>query len=365
MLAYLRFIRFPGVFTAFADALAGFFIAHGAVSGALPDGNLVTVLVAVGCFYLGGMAWNDLFDVEEDALRRPERPLPAGEVKMTGGYLLATTLIGAALMLTMTVSAVTFSLGAGLTLLIFAYNGGLKEIEFIGPLAMGGCRSLSMALGMSVAPERDWTDPLLWLAPTLLGIYIAAVTLLATEENDVPAVSAAAPVIADASANRPTEFDEPVLTAPQNNPQYAVQLNNLYREQNLRILTTQNSITAPSEPLPPPTATLKFVTRTALLTLIAAAVAIVFLAPQTWAAGIYVALWGLLMLKPCRHVWHQPEPPVIRGAVGMALSGICLIDAALMAGFCPGFFTQQPLMLASLIIAAAALPVRLARRFIV
>src|SRR2546428_12895654 len=74
----LALVRPPNVFTAVADSAAGLLLARrgGPVAG---DPGL-WCLAASACLYLGGIALNDYFDREVDAIERPERPIPSGAV---------------------------------------------------------------------------------------------------------------------------------------------------------------------------------------------------------------------------------------------------------------------------------------------
>ena len=79
--SYLRLMRLPNVTTAWADIVAGYLIVQMAFSGgdwtAFPF-----LLLASSCLYLSGMVFNDIADREEDALERPDRPIPSGAVRL-------------------------------------------------------------------------------------------------------------------------------------------------------------------------------------------------------------------------------------------------------------------------------------------
>src|SRR5437764_14640874 len=74
----LALVRPPNVFTAVADSLAGLVLARRA-GPVLGDPGLWCI-AASACLYLGGIALNDYFDREVDAVERPERPIPSGTV---------------------------------------------------------------------------------------------------------------------------------------------------------------------------------------------------------------------------------------------------------------------------------------------
>ncbi|MBF0375745.1 MAG: UbiA family prenyltransferase, partial [Alphaproteobacteria bacterium] len=72
----LRLGRVSNLPTVWTNVLAG-----ATLAGGLPDGaGLFALLVAATLLYVGGMFLNDAFDRHVDALTRPERPIPSGEV---------------------------------------------------------------------------------------------------------------------------------------------------------------------------------------------------------------------------------------------------------------------------------------------
>jgi 4-hydroxybenzoate polyprenyltransferase len=170
--ALLRLCRIPNVFTAFANVVAGVLLAR---AGFLSR-DLLLVL-ASGCLYLAGMVLNDFFDRHIDAVERPERPIPAGEVRASTAAGLGFGLLGVGIALAASrTEAVAVALLLALTIL--AYDVGLKATAF-GPFAMGACRALNLLLGMSVA---SWKTPWLALAPLSLGLLTFAITVLSRDE---------------------------------------------------------------------------------------------------------------------------------------------------------------------------------------
>ena len=67
---------------------------------------------------------------------------------------------------------------------ILLYDGGVKPTR-LGPVVMGGCRGLNMALGLVDRPGAD--APLAAVAiagPVFLALYVAGLTHLARDEVD-------------------------------------------------------------------------------------------------------------------------------------------------------------------------------------
>jgi 4-hydroxybenzoate polyprenyltransferase len=200
LLPYLRLMRLPNVFTAFSNITMGFLFTH-TVDGLPNDWPvLVLLLLSSGCLYLAGMVLNDLFDVEIDRQERPFRPLPSGQVSLPFAQQLGVGLLLLGVLCGVMAGFVPVNPQAprplsgiivvALASVILLYNGGLKK-NWLGPLAMGGCRFLNVLLGMSVpaipplhavhfgfAPEH-------WLVAGGVGVYVLGITCFARGEAGV------------------------------------------------------------------------------------------------------------------------------------------------------------------------------------
>lgn len=191
VLAWLRLLRLPNVFTAIADVSMGFLVADGGGSRAVVWGVLVLTSAAI---YLAGMVLNDVLDVEVDRKERPERPLPSGQIRLATAKMVGSGLLVLGLVLGWTLQ---FAWGSaaprlfqpgwvvtGLVLCVLAYDAALKN-TLLGPLAMGGCRLLNVLLGISVTQ-----DPTLFLDASPLtiagaiGLYVVGVTWFARHEAE-------------------------------------------------------------------------------------------------------------------------------------------------------------------------------------
>jgi len=149
--AYIRLLRLPGILTAFADVVAGSLV------GTIPSGTYPSLwavgwlVVASGCIYAAGMVLNDAFDLEEDALDRPERPLPSGAVKLKGAVFLASALLAIGLTAAAASGkAVAFYIALAIALLVVLYDGYAKRLRHVGPPVMASLRSLNLRMGASV-----------------------------------------------------------------------------------------------------------------------------------------------------------------------------------------------------------------------
>lgn len=181
MLPYLRLMRLPTVFTALSNILCGYFLTHSIsvreVFGEVPLGLL---LLASAGLYLGGMVLNDVCDAGLDALERPERPIPSGQVSRTAAVALTVLLMSGGLMAAAQVSRQSLQIGMLLTIMIAAYNLILKH-SLLGSPGMGICRFLNLMLGASAANGSVWGNPQLGIAAGLF-VYICGVTWFARHE---------------------------------------------------------------------------------------------------------------------------------------------------------------------------------------
>ncbi len=176
--AWLRLIRVAALPTALADVWLG-----AAVVGQFNSLNLVWLSAISLALYTAGMILNDVCDVKIDRVENPTRPLPSGQISLTDARILGTVLLFGGV-------AGAFALGQGtagaaviLALLIISYNFLLKSTP-LGPVNMGLCRALNVALGMSII-----TDGLVLSQHMLpIFVYIIALTYLSRWEAGRPAI---------------------------------------------------------------------------------------------------------------------------------------------------------------------------------
>ena len=154
--AYLDLVRIPNVITAAADILAGFFY----VDGSADDWRTCVLLIGASCsLYAGGVALNDVCDVEHDMRERAGRPIPSGRISRREAAVLSTLLLVVGFLLACASSWWAAAVGGALLVAIVLYNGVLKRTA-VAPTAMGVCRALNLILGMSVAPRvRGRSEP--------------------------------------------------------------------------------------------------------------------------------------------------------------------------------------------------------------
>lgn len=177
--AVLRLLRPPNVFTAFADSMAGLLVVRAA--GVHVSDGCLALVAASGCLYLAGIALNDVFDRDIDAVERPQRPIPSGDVSVGFAAGLGTGLLIAGIGLAFSAGTAGGVVATMLALAIVSYDLSLKH-TVAGPFCMGSCRLLNFTLGLSPLLAAGYVPWHAWFGPALLGGYIVALTYIARDE---------------------------------------------------------------------------------------------------------------------------------------------------------------------------------------
>ncbi|WP_331749242.1 MULTISPECIES: SCO3242 family prenyltransferase [unclassified Streptomyces] len=172
---YAELVRAPAAITVPGDVLAG------ALAAGRPGIRRTTGLAASSvALYWAGMALNDWADRAEDAMERPERPIPSGRLTPRAALATAVGLTGAGLGLAAlaggrrTLLRRTLPLAAA----VWAYDLGLKSTP-LGPAAMAAARALDVLHG--TGPGRAAAA---LPAATAVAAHTFAVTRLSRHEVD-------------------------------------------------------------------------------------------------------------------------------------------------------------------------------------
>lgn len=180
LLPLLRLVRAGALFSPAADVIAGACVLSAAGWDAQAHA-MDTGLSALASLllYAAGMALNDVADVAEDRLQRPERPIPRGEVGRGTAAALGLGLLATALLL-----SPVRGHHALLAALVLAYDFALKKNALAGALGMALLRSLNLLTAAALAQE--WPAPLK-AAAAAYAVYVMAVTILGQlEEHRAP-----------------------------------------------------------------------------------------------------------------------------------------------------------------------------------
>ncbi len=206
MIPYLKLMRISALPTLWANILTALCLGMFSVCGSpFPPGSgswqVVCVLAASTCFYLAGMVLNDFFDAKIDAVERPERVIPSGDIpRWAAGVLgLAFLIFGwicVAACGRPNGNPLLYQAALVLTFCIVAYDACLKQVSFLGPIVMGTCRFSNVFFVLVFTEDvGSWSQlcPIEFgqlrgslLYPWLVGIYVTALTILSRYETGSP-----------------------------------------------------------------------------------------------------------------------------------------------------------------------------------
>ncbi|WP_431121024.1 UbiA-like protein EboC [Flagellimonas flava] len=180
---YIQLIRPANIVTAIADIIAGVAIA-GVFTLDIWNRDVILdlflLILSTSCLYGGGIVFNDVFDIEEDKIHRPERVIPSGKVSLKQAKRFGTLLFLVGILASFGVSILSGGLATGITLLALLYDKYSKHHLVMGPLNMGACRGANLLLGMSIV--QPIPSQFLWIG-LLPIIFVAAITLTAQKEG--------------------------------------------------------------------------------------------------------------------------------------------------------------------------------------
>ena len=177
--AYLRLVRLPNLFTAAADSLAGWLLAGGSLAEPTRYGPIMLASIAI---YAGGIALNDVCDVELDRVERPERPLPSGTIGVTSARRLALLLLASGPLLAWLGGGMpSFCVGIALAFAVLLYDLALRRT--LGrATSMGTCRALNFLMGMAFAwPSLGQPHVIALVA---YGLFVAGLTWISRAETE-------------------------------------------------------------------------------------------------------------------------------------------------------------------------------------
>ncbi|MEU5772560.1 SCO3242 family prenyltransferase [Streptomyces venezuelae] len=178
--AWAELLRLPALFTVPGDALAG-----AAATGLRPNHRTLLAIGSSLCLYEAGMALNDWADRAEDAVERPERPLPSGRIAPPAALTAATALTAAGLALASRAGRPSLAVAGALAGTVWAYDLALKHTP-AGPAAMATARGLDLLLGATATagPDHDPRSRATAAAPSAaaLAAHTLAVTVVSRRE---------------------------------------------------------------------------------------------------------------------------------------------------------------------------------------
>ena len=190
LMAWLQIVRLPNLLTVPGDPLAGFLLAVAAAGAfsAAPWTKVCVAIVISLLLYMCGLIDNDLSDLAEDRRERPGRPLPSGRIKVRAARAACVMSGGAGLCLSTVNGLPSVAVATALLTAIFVYNHAAKRSRIVGPFVMGSCRAMSLMIGAAAAGWSGALSTVVLAAAALLGLYVAAVTLIAAGETRAAAL---------------------------------------------------------------------------------------------------------------------------------------------------------------------------------
>lgn len=179
----LQLIRPANIVTAISDILAGIAIA-GFLFPEMWNQQLVIqillLIIATMGLYGGGIVFNDIFDIKEDRLSRPERVIPSGRISLKKAKILGISLFTVGILSASLVSEFSGLIAATIAMLSLLYDKYSKHNKFLGPINMGLCRGVNLILGMSI---NTYLQPEYFIIGLIPVIFVAAITLTAQKET--------------------------------------------------------------------------------------------------------------------------------------------------------------------------------------
>ncbi|GJO44128.1 transferase [Mycobacterium marinum] len=139
-------------------------------------GRRLALPLASALLYWSGMVLNDWADRKRDAVERPERPIPSGDVSPAAALSAATILAAAGVAAAAAAGGRPGLAAAGrITLCVVAYDVAAKDTA-AGPLVMSGCRFFDVMLGAAPHYRRAL------IPASVIGLHTTAITVLSRSE---------------------------------------------------------------------------------------------------------------------------------------------------------------------------------------
>jgi 4-hydroxybenzoate polyprenyltransferase len=178
---FLRLGRVSNLPTVWTNVAAGMALAG---ARALAAVLLALLALAASLLYVGGMYLNDAFDARWDAVHRPERPIPAGDVGAATVFVAGFAMLGAGVLV---VAVATGGDGRpliaalALAVLIVLYDVSHKGNP-LAPVIMALCRvTVYMLAALALTPEP--LPGVFYLGAGALLLYLVFLSTLARKET--------------------------------------------------------------------------------------------------------------------------------------------------------------------------------------
>ena len=182
MRSYLELCRASNLPTVWTNTLAAVLLARrGEPFSAGALGAALAVGAALSLFYLGGMALNDVLDVEEDRRKKPQRPIPSGRISGAGAAVFASSLFGAGMALLLSLCGALATLSGLLLIGVIYLYDRLHSRSAATVLLMAACRAL-VFITASLAVSGKVNQLVIYAAAAQF-LYIVGLTAVARWEK--------------------------------------------------------------------------------------------------------------------------------------------------------------------------------------
>jgi 4-hydroxybenzoate polyprenyltransferase len=161
--------------TVWTNVLAGTLLA----GGSWQEWRFASVLIAMSLFYVGGMYLNDYFDRAIDAVERPSRPIPSGQISASAVAAIGFVLLAAGIAIMAAMGTASALAGASLATAIVAYDA-IHKVNPVAPVVMGLCRAL-VYIGAAAAAAGTVSGAIALAGFAMLG-FVAGLTYAAKQE---------------------------------------------------------------------------------------------------------------------------------------------------------------------------------------
>lgn len=168
--AYVRITRPVNATISGATAILAYFIATGTL---IPE-----VLLLFGAALLitaAGNTINDAYDAAIDAINRPDRPIPAGEIRIRSAYLYASLLFLGGVSCAVLTNPICLAIALFNSLLLILYARTLKRTILAGNLAVAYLSGSIFLFGGALAGIEG----------IIITLPLAAITLFGTLAREI------------------------------------------------------------------------------------------------------------------------------------------------------------------------------------
>lgn len=183
--AFAELGRISNLPTTFTNVLVGTSIALSSQQFVLQDGKaalrVIVIWMAIACFYIAGMAMNDVVDARTDQAERPNRPIPSGRVSPRAALAFVVILTMAGLGMCAAFNLRTLIAGLALVAFIFLYNL-LHSAHAASVVILGAARGMVYVIA-ALAASDSINGQVLGLFAGALATYTAAFSLIARRET--------------------------------------------------------------------------------------------------------------------------------------------------------------------------------------